>query len=427
MNIKQYNKDQTVNWEYLPDITTLLRYFERKELIELSKSCKRHRNQLEKRVFENLSLDAWCYDNWDIYYELKISRNYKKILKYMKTDLGRKIKFARKFTLGTKINYPFAKKFVKLFPNILTLELYENCQSSYFSERSLITVLKGMEHLEHVILNEFWVSIDEYRSKAQIFPKSLKSFKIYTEWDITCYDDKLMIYDTIDSSYKNLISLTIGSNRMLQNLSSGMPNLKELEIGENFCWNNTKLVEFLKANPQLKKLNIYLNCYNQEIINIILSYKYLERWHIIYDDLNEIEINNFPSNCIIKYLKIDSCQIPASLLMKIVKACKNVKTLEIMNHRHLKTLDWSKFKRRINILKLSYTSLSPNDIKEIDISRIFNQVHFKQHTFEKPIEEYDIGKLMNYKLISSRSKYCTLKLINKDIKSYNTICFQIIL
>ncbi|KXN69799.1 hypothetical protein CONCODRAFT_7745 [Conidiobolus coronatus NRRL 28638] len=44
--------------------------------------------------------------------ELDKSRNYKKILKYMKTDLGSKIKFARKFTLDCNINYPFAKEFV---------------------------------------------------------------------------------------------------------------------------------------------------------------------------------------------------------------------------------------------------------------------------------------------------------------------------
>jgi hypothetical protein len=91
MNINQYNPDQAVNWGYLPDTTTLFQYLGRRDLVELSKSCKCYRKQLERQVLENLSLDYWRRKNMSIYRELEKSRNYKKILKYMKTDLGNKL------------------------------------------------------------------------------------------------------------------------------------------------------------------------------------------------------------------------------------------------------------------------------------------------------------------------------------------------
>ncbi|KXN69803.1 hypothetical protein CONCODRAFT_7749, partial [Conidiobolus coronatus NRRL 28638] len=378
MDTKQSMDNKPANWEYLPDTTTLAQYLERKDLIELSKCCKRYRKQLERQVFENLNLDNWRKNNQTIYGELEKSKNHKKILKYVKIDLGSKLKFGRKFSLSDEINYPFAKKFVKLFPNILTLRLCETSEDNRFSERSLRTVLKGMKHLEHVELNEIWGGIEEYKSKAQIFPKSLKSLKINDEWGIYCNDDNIMVYDTIDSTYENLYFLSITSNKMFQNLSCRMDNLKEVEIkGDGL--DNTKLAKFLKSNPHLKKLNIYLEHYNEEIVNTILSFKYLEHLYISIGRRNEIQANILSSNHSIKFISISKF-IPGPLAFQLINSCKISEVLEFDHyyHRDFDDIDWSKLARRINILKLFSSYVAHNTFKEIDTSRKFNQIHFKE-------------------------------------------------
>jgi hypothetical protein len=426
MNIRLFIGDEGARWEYLPDTVTLVRYLERNDLIELSKSCKRHRKQLERRVFESLSIDNWRKNNWGICKELKNSRNYKKILKYMKTDLGRKIKFVRKFTLRSKINYPFAKKFVNLLPNIKSLVLIENEDYYYyyededeeeeedsyinFSERSLITILKCMKHLEYVELEEFRKSINDSRSKTQIFPNSLKSLKVYCRGGINGNSARLMIYDNIDSKYENLHFLSIGSNRMLQNLSFGIPNLQAVDIkAENL--DKANIVGFLKSNSQLKKLNI-CSCYNEEIFNVVLSYRYLEYLRICTEGWEEIEVGALSSNYSIKFLTI-SRSTPGHLAFKLSNSCKNLKYLELENYHYLNDIDWSKLERRVNILKLSECSLSNNVISEIDNSKLFNQIRIKlRYSTNKFVEEYNIDKLNNYKFTHSISTTFNLKLIN---------------
>jgi hypothetical protein len=413
MNASQPENDIHISWEYLPDNNTLVQYLERKDLIELSKSCKRYRNQLERQVLENFSLDNWRKNNQTIYRELEKSKNYKIILKYMKIDLGSKLKFARKFTLSDEINYPFAKKFAKLFPNIKSLRLYETSEDNQFSERSLRTVLKGTTHLERVELNEFWGSIEQYKSKAHIFPIFLKSLKINDEWGLFYNDENLRVYDTIDYRYVNLNFLSIASSRMLQNLPSWMSNLKEIELKAEDL-DNTKLLEFLMSNPQLKKLNIYLEHYNEEIINVVLSYKYLEHLYIRIGRWNEIQASTFPFNHSIKSLTISKF-VPGSLAFQLINSCKILKILDFdyYCYQDLDNIDWLKLTRKINTLKLSYSSVSLNTIKEIDTSKKFNQIHFKQNTsIEKLIDEYDIDELMNYKFSHSIFNNCTLKLIN---------------
>jgi hypothetical protein len=416
MNIKQYKMDQAVNWEHLPDIDTLFQYLERKDLIELSKSCKRYRNQLERRVLENLGLDNWRRKNMGICVELEKSKNYKKILKHMKTDLGSKIRYTRKFTLSYEINYPFAKKFVKLFPNIKSLRLTEKeYNNGYFSERSLITILKGMKCLENVELIDFWMNISEYKSKTQIFPKSLKSLIIKNELNITCYDGSLMIYDTIDAEYKNLYSLSVASDKILQNLSTGMQNLKEVDIKDADCLDQSKLNEFLKANTQLKKININFEHYNEEIIQTILYAKYLEYLRIDAGYLEEIQINTLPTNYSIKHLFISS-NLPGPFF-QIINACKNLETLEFeyLHYVYFNNLDLSKLVRKINILKLYYGHFSFDTIKEADNLKLFNSVHIKHYnSIENYVEKYDIDKLNNYSFIPPIIKHGIAKLINKN-------------
>jgi hypothetical protein len=69
---------------------------------------------------------------------------------------------------------------------------------------------------------------------------------------------------------------------MLQNLSSGMSNLREVEIKECYYMKGSDIAAFLKANPQIEKLVTNFRYYNAEILQTILSFKYLNYWSICY-------------------------------------------------------------------------------------------------------------------------------------------------
>ncbi|KXN69153.1 hypothetical protein CONCODRAFT_8441 [Conidiobolus coronatus NRRL 28638] len=413
MDIKQSNYDQAVNWEYLTNMSTLLRYLNGESLVELSKCCKRYRNQLEKRVLDNFSIYAWERNNMKTYRELKQSGKIEEVLEFMKTDLGSKIKFIKKLKLSYEVDCKFAEKLVKLLPDIKFLSLYGYDDYDCSLGQDLTAVLKYMKHLEHLYISGIDETIDDYSTKKQIFPKSIKYLRIDVNHIIVSDygDGELSIYDTIDTSYINLYSLTIVSNRMIQNLSLGMPNLKELEIRDNGTLNQSKIVEFLKANRQLKKITTNFLNYDEEIIKTMLFSKYLEHWSTLSGSWKGIEINNLPSNYSIKYLKIYS-DIPTSLTCKIVNSCKNLETLDT-DSEYFNKLDLLKFKRRINVLNLSWGVPAFKAINEIDSSSLFNQVDLcRIYSIEKYIDGYNLDKLMNYKPVRLISGAYILKLIN---------------
>jgi hypothetical protein len=109
MDIIKYKEVKATTWEYIPDTDTLVEYLGRRDLIELSKCCKSFRNQLERRVLENLSLYTWESNNKDIYEELRIINEFfedydlEKALEFLKNDLGSKLIFVKKFVLSCKI------------------------------------------------------------------------------------------------------------------------------------------------------------------------------------------------------------------------------------------------------------------------------------------------------------------------------------
>ncbi|KXN65711.1 hypothetical protein CONCODRAFT_12627 [Conidiobolus coronatus NRRL 28638] len=409
MDIKIYKEDHTDSWEYLPDTFTLFQYLERKDLIELSKCSKSYRNQLERKVLEELSLITWRNNNWKIYYELTKSWKYGKVLEIVITSLGNKLKLAKKLTLDCHTSYLFKDIFAKLMPNIKSLILYGSEEFNCCLGQGLISNLKGMENLEHLNIRYIWDTITDNSTINQIFPKSLKTLKITYGCDFSNNDDKFTIYDTIDSTYINLYSLSIVSNRMLQNLACGVPNLQEVEIKDILNLDNSKLVDFLKSNPQIRRINTKHISYSDESLKILLYSNYLEHWNFLGGNWKEIKFDNLPSNYSIKYLKINS-SMPSLLALQLIKACKGLKTLDLTYYHSLNNLDWSKFEQNINILKISCTSLDFNNIKEIDNSMIFNIVYVYARA---SIKMYDINKLKNYKFTPSISNSFTLKLINK--------------
>lgn len=409
MDINKYSNDNSDSWEYLPDTNTLLKYLERKDLIELSKCCRSYRNQLERPVLEELSLITWRNNNWKNYYELTKSWEYEKAVEILLTSLGSKLKLTKKLILDCHISHLFKDIFVKLMPNIKTLILYGSEEFNCCLGQGLIANLKGMKRLEHVNIRYIWDTASNVNIIDQIFPKSLKTLKITYGCDFSYNEDKFTIYDTIDSSYINLYSLSIVSNRMLQNLSSKMPNLQEIEIKDISNLDSTKLVNFLKSNPQLRKITTKHINYSIEILKTLLFSSHLEYWDFLGGNWKELEFKNILSNYSIKYLKINS-SMHASLALQLINACKGLETLDLTYYHSLNTLDWLKFGRNINILKISCTSLDFYNITEIDNSKLFNQVIIYART---SIKNYNINKLNNYKFTSSISNYFTLKLINK--------------
>ncbi|KXN69915.1 hypothetical protein CONCODRAFT_7614 [Conidiobolus coronatus NRRL 28638] len=111
-----------------------------------------------------------------------------------------------------------------------------------------------MKQLEHVKIYALSYRDHNYTyiNKKLLFSKSLKSLRVITDY---CDDECLPIYETIDPSYVNLRFLTIGSNKMLLNLSYEMPNLKEVEVLYSKDIDSSKFSEFLKANPQITNLS----------------------------------------------------------------------------------------------------------------------------------------------------------------------------
>jgi hypothetical protein len=416
MDLKETNKDQATSWECLLGTKSILKYLCRKDLIELSKCCKSYRNVLERRVLEKLGLDIWKYNNQDIYEKLEKSSKLEEALEFLKTDLGNKLTYVNKFTLNSDVNYNFAQIFVKLLPNVKTLFLYGGelsfCGCCYIGSslgEGLEAILESIEGLESVYLCDISDLSDDYNTKKTIFPKSIKSLEVCLN-DISLYYVPLFIYDTIDNSYINLYSSTIVSNIMIQNLTCGMPNLREVEIHNIEDLDTSKLVAFLKANPQLRKLKTMFECCDEETIKTILFSKCLEYWDIYNCNWKETEFNVLPSNYSIKYINVTNAPSPP-LVLKLINACKGIKTLN-SEYDILKNLDLLKFERKIN--KLLYNNFSLKAIKAIDSSRLFNQVHLNSHrSVERFIEDDNIGILKNYKFIRLISGLAILKLINK--------------
>ncbi|KXN69155.1 hypothetical protein CONCODRAFT_8443 [Conidiobolus coronatus NRRL 28638] len=379
MNIKQPNEDQAASWEYLPNINDLLEYLDREDLMELSK----------------------CWKSYKL----------EKMLEFLKADLGSKLKFIKKFMLDNMVGCEFAEKLIKLLRNIKTLSIFGYVGACSLG-KGLTTILKGLEHLEHVDFYCIDDKIDDYSTKKQIFPKSIKSLKISYYGSSNYYNNEYLIYDTIDASYINLYSLTIVSNRMLQNLSLGMINLQEVEIIDFRLMDQSILLKFLKANPQIRKLNTNLSCYNEEVIKTVLSSKYIEYWCIDGIHWKGIEFNNLQPNYSIKFLEIGD--MPPPLILKIVNACKGLETIDFEPCRNIDPIEWSKFERRINNLKLHDNNHLPRYFNEIDHSKQFNQVHIEYYqSIEKFKEDYNVDKLKNYKFVPLISRSCILKLVNK--------------
>jgi hypothetical protein len=419
MNLKQPSEGQGVSWDYLPDTRTLLQYLNKRDLVEMSKCCKCYRDQLENRVFEWISLSTWKYKNWDLSRELEVGCITKIILKSLETDLGSKLKLVKKFELDFKVDCDFADIFVKLFPNVKALIWCDYSEWDNNQANTLTAILNSMNHLEYIKLCYSHGHPEDYTTKKRVFPKSLKSLNIHFYEDYypyffrdSGYYDYKCIYDTLDTSYSNLHYLHIISNRMLHSLSCGIPNLQEVKIQGIDKLDEPKLITFLKANPQLRKLETININITVEILKTIVSSKFLEYWYTCDYMWKLTKFNNLPTNYSIRQLKIATF-MPSPLNFELINSFKSLIMLELTHYYKFREFDWSKLNTRINKLKLPDNYFASNIIKQIDSSRLFDQIHFYEGTAVKKFDKYIISKLRNYKFTPLTFGHGTLKLINK--------------
>ncbi|KXN69913.1 hypothetical protein CONCODRAFT_91098 [Conidiobolus coronatus NRRL 28638] len=219
MKLKYSKKPEVVNWEYLPDTATLCQYLNISDLRELSKTCKRYRSQFERKILEKLSFDRWKFDFTDRenFIELGLEKQLDLLLELLEVDLKGKYYLVKEITFNHTFHDQYAKKIVNLFPHIVKLKFSANFYPG--CEQGLITILNGMKHLEYIeFLIDSYNSLN-FKNTDQVFSRSLKSLIV----DVDGVDsDFLSIFDTIDHSYSNLSTLSVTSNKMLENLPINM-------------------------------------------------------------------------------------------------------------------------------------------------------------------------------------------------------------
>ncbi|KXN69919.1 hypothetical protein CONCODRAFT_7618 [Conidiobolus coronatus NRRL 28638] len=259
MHITQQNESKIVNWEILPESVTLLKYLNRADLIELSGCCKRYRNQFERIVLGNLNDSGYDIKRLDNYLFLGKNNNVDNFIFMLEDDLGNKVKYVKEFNFWGSLSRELARNIITLLPDINKLRFFYWCENE--SELGLITLLNGLKHLKHVEFDIIDEDLPDIESNEQIFPKTLCSLKVNIANDAPYF---VPVFNTIDSSYTNLSLLSIVSNKMLTNLTHRIHNLREVEVINHWDLDDTKLLEFIKNNPQLTMLEINFKQINVE-------------------------------------------------------------------------------------------------------------------------------------------------------------------
>jgi hypothetical protein len=410
-----YSRSNVVNWGYLPDIATLTQYLNICDLRELSKTCKRHRNHLERKALEKLNLDRWKLDFTDRenFIDLSTEKQLDFLLELLESDLKRKYHLVKEITFKYTFHDQYAKKIARLFPHISKLRFSTNFYSG--SELGLLTVLTGMKHLEYI---EFL--IDSYNplkfnNTDKVFPGSLKSLIIDVD-DVN--SDFLSIFNTIDSSYSNLTTLSVISNKALENLPINMPNLKDVRLCNNRNLDSKLILEFIKKNPQLDRLEARFITYSTELFDAILSSKYLSYFYIDYCLYEEFEISKrFTVNYSIKKLKFDR-DTHHSIISLLIRNCQSLKYVEFCNYdfeeKHISI--WNGINRTINTLKFSYCYFDRcvTYIQMLSDLNFFNRATFlSYYSAENTVEELNLDNIDNYKLITNTSEVSSSCIIKK--------------
>ncbi|KXN69802.1 hypothetical protein CONCODRAFT_7748 [Conidiobolus coronatus NRRL 28638] len=416
MDIKQSNNSQTVNWEHLPEKNVLLQYLTRNDIIELSMCCKRYRKQFENQIFNVLSLTSWLHTNKDIRDKLKHSEVYDKLILILKQNMGDKLKLVNKFIFKDVFCFGVAAEVFYLLHNVNSIEFsspYCGCCG-----HTSLSFINGRQNLEYITFQIYYESFNRFDKEGVIFSKSLKSLKINEEY--SHYDD-IPYFNSIDSSYTNLITLYIPTNEMLTNLTSTMPNLKNVGILYNREIDESLVLKFIKKNPQLKKLEFY-HWPSDKLIQEVLSLKFLSYLSIYTTAYCPLDNNIYPVNFSIKKLVLGE-EVYGSKVIKLINACKMLVNLDLIYwcSEKLEEIEWNKLDQSIKAIYLCYYSVcsEKNCIQVLDTLKFFDKaiitVLDEEDQDIKEFKEFNFTNLKNYKLSSMNDNSNSVTII-KTIK-----------
>lgn len=396
-----------VAWQFLPEASTLCQYLNRIELIELSKSSKRYRKQIEKHIFKHLSLTSWLLNNEETCKELRQNRNYNKLLDIVKGELGNNLKLVRQFTFKEIFSLEAAREIVNLLPNLNKINFSPGYdESEKFDLLELIDRVKNLEHVEFSATgNEDSIASYDYA----IFPKSLKSVKVHVP---AFFWGEVSIFNNIDSSYTNLTTIDILSNKMLKSLSS-IPNLKEVRILQVGDLDNSSLIEFFKKNPQIISLGMEYRPEDDTLLQSIISSKSLRFFGIDGAYYYSPQHDSYPHNNSIKYLVLGS-GIDRNIAIQIINSCKSLEYVEFncWNFYAIKNINWKKLTQRVNYLGFVFCELEPSHLKTLDALKFFDQAKIKQCYGSQEVKDFNFGELENYSKLpwkNEESNYCIIK------------------
>jgi hypothetical protein len=394
-------------WKYLPDTIILCQYLNTNEFIELSKSNKRYRKQSEKIIFKNLSLTSWLRNNDEISGQLRHTRNYDELLDILKRELGNNLKLVRSFTFKEVFSLEVASEIINLLPNLTRINFSTGYdERKKFDLLELISKIQNLEHIEYSASD----NDDSVLSYCHaVFPKSLRSIKIHVR---EFYWGKVSVFDNVDSSFINLKFIDIPSNKMLKNLSS-TPNLKEVKILQRGDIKEDSLVEFFKINPQITKLEMEHRPENDELLQTIISSKFLRYFGIDGTYYYSPQCDSYPLNYSIKNLIIGS-GINQSIAIQLINACKASEYVEF-NCWHLyaiKNIEWDNLTQRVSFLGFRFCELKSAYIRTLDRLKFFDRLNIQQCYGSQEINDFNFGNLKNYSKLpftSEERNHCIVK------------------
>jgi hypothetical protein len=403
MEANRPDKSKIASWEYLPDKYTLLQYLTRNDIIKLGKCCKRYREQFERQIYNSLSLTSWLYSNKKIKEEMMHSGVYDKLLRILEEDMGNKLKLVEKFIFINIFRLDLASKILNLLPNVNFIE-FSHSYTNRFEDES-ISFIYDRQNLEHIKFIEYHKNHNTLLNNGVVLPKSLKSLRVQFH-PLSIY--ALPHFNSIDSSYTNLRVLDIPTSEMLENLTSTMPNLKEVGMLQLWGVYQSSVLNFIKINPQLEKLRLYRVTF-EKLVQTVLSLKHLTHLAIFKESYDIDDNIEYPANYSIKKLSFDSEYFGAKAI-KIINSCKNLEILDThkWNTYEFRHTKWSELKQNIKTLYFSYDSVDFTNngtyssiFKTLDELQLFDQVIMSLKRFSKEVDDFCFYKLKNYKVVLS--------------------------
>ncbi|KXN66910.1 hypothetical protein CONCODRAFT_80355 [Conidiobolus coronatus NRRL 28638] len=304
----------------------------------------------------------------------------------------------------------------KLFGNINRVSLFEGC--SEFALKSLIPILSDLRNLKHIKLHLKFNTIKHHDMGLyyELFSK-LKTIDIIGPWS---YKSRFVPFSVINSDFTNLTNLTIISNKILNNLSTHMPNLIQVKFLAYpvFEFDKAKLKSFFNINPQLRRLIVSDEILNDEILKTIYSLKNLK-----YLEISRARDAQIPQNLkgiineSIQHIKICKYFQPGDLEL-FLNSCTNLKIVEIDNIQHFSDFEINLTSnnskdRLINLLILKRSTWEFKSTLPNSILKYFSRLKLMRWENASKFNRKTLRSLNNWEFMrdyaSDAKEYCLIK------------------